>query len=943
MFRRILLSAALGLISYAGFSQTGTIKGSVKDAVSGDVIVGANVLVAGTALGTVADVEGNFEIAKVKAGTYNLIVSFISYKTDTLKGVTVYPDQATVINHTLTEESQTLTEIVVTGTKVTNTNVSVMTELKTADLVAVGISQQQISLSQDRDAAQVMRRLPGVTITGGRFVNVRGLSERYNTVMLNGVIAPSTEVDSKAFAFDLIPSGLIDRMLVYKSGSSELPGEMGGAVIGIYTKSIVEENSLSFSLSTNYRVGTTFANATTHKGASTDWLGYDDGSRDLPASFPSLNLREVEKTTTTENYNKIVKSLPNNWGTTQKTVTPDLRANLDFSHLWHLGGMKLGNVTSLSYSRTNQLIKGAQTAYYDNASATQANVRYNYSDDRYSETARIGLISNFTLELNPSHKIEFRNFFNQQGMKQTTVRSGQELLFDVNNLAMNYNARSIYSGQLQGTHSLSDYFKVTWIGGYGSTVASQPDYRRIGSRRNSGSGDEFEVVIPPGASLTDAGRFYSNLTEKTYTGSLNLEYKINPAADDDRQVKIIAGGYYESKSRDFKARWMSYKWNTVVHDEDLRTLPFTEIFAPANLGTPNGFTLEEGTNEGLKFGDLFDQYRGSSRLIAGYASAAIPFAERFRFVGGLRFESFMQQLDGYTIGGIIPDLVNRTTNTPMPFANLSYSFSEKMLIRAAYSHTVNRPVFREIAPFKYYDFDRTADMYGNPSITTADIHNFDLKWEFYPTKAELVSVSAFYKNFLNPIELFQTGSQNIAYTFAQGKSAYSYGVEAEIRKSLAGITSSGFINKLDLIFNAALIKSEVRVDENNPDLQGQIRNRPLQGQSPYVVNAGLIYNDNDHGFQASLMYNVIGKRIFAVGDLLGNRTQYEMPKGLLDFTLTKQLSQHFDLKFGVQDILNQYYRVIQDSNQDQKIDSNDDPIQKFKTGQLFNLGLGFRM
>lgn len=940
MFRRILLPVALGLISCAASAQTGTIKGSVKDAVSGDVIVGANILVAGTSLGTVADVEGNFEIPKVKVGTYKLVVSFISYKTDTLSDVTVYPDQSTVLNVALTEEGQQLTEIVVTGTKVTNTNVSVMTEIKTADLVAVGISAQQISMSQDRDAAQVMRRLPGVTITGNRFVNVRGLSERYNTVMLNGVIAPSTEVDSKAFAFDLIPSSLIDRMLVYKSGAAELPGEFGGAIIGIYTKSIVEENSLSFSLNTGVRAGTTFQNVVTHKGSSTDWLGYDNGSRDLPAAFPAQNLRQLNPDANESTFTNAAKSLPNSWGTFQKTVSPDVRANLDFTRLWYLGSKKLGNVTSLSYSRTNQYIEGAQTAFYNNQSLTVSDPRFDFRDDRYLEQARLGVISNFTLELSPSHKLEFRNFFNQQGIKQTTMRGGQELAtgLDVKNMALNYNSRSIYSGQLQGSHSLSDHFKATWIGAYGSTTSNQPDYRRIRSQRNTGTGDDFQVVIPPNASLQDAGRFYSNMTEKTYTGSLNLEYKINPAANDDKQMKILAGGYYESKERDFKARWISYKWKTLNHDMSLVSLPFDQIFAPENIGTNSGFTLEEGTNEGP---DLYDQYRGRSTLMAGYASAVIPFGEKFRLVGGFRLENFRQQIDGYNFGAIVPK-VDRTVTNPLPFANLSYSFSEKMLVRAAYSHTVNRPVFREIAPFLFYDFDRTADMTGDPRITTADIHNFDLKWELYPTSGEVISVAAFYKKFLNPIELFNTGSQNIAYTFGQAEEATSLGVELEVRKSLDGVTGSGFVNNLELVFNGTLIKSEIHVSDTQEN-ENQIKDRALQGQSPYVINAGLLYNDIDRGLQASLMYNVFGKRIFSVGDLTGNRTQYEMPKGLLDFTFTKQLGEHFDLKLGIQDILNQYYRVVQDSNADDKIDSSDDPIQQYKTGQLFSLGLGFRL
>jgi len=240
MVRKVLLLLPVFLILLeTALAQVGTIKGTVKDALTGDAVIGANVLIAGTSDGTAVDVNGDFEIKQVKVGEHTLIISFVSYKTDTLKKVIVYPDQTTVINHKMMEESMQLGEVVVSGTRVTNTDYAVITEIRKNDLVVVGISSQQITMSQDRDAAQIMRRVPGVTILNNRFVNVRGLNERYNTVLLNGVIAPSTEVDSKAFAFDLIPSSMIDRMMVYKSGAAEFPGEFAGGIVDINTKSVV--------------------------------------------------------------------------------------------------------------------------------------------------------------------------------------------------------------------------------------------------------------------------------------------------------------------------------------------------------------------------------------------------------------------------------------------------------------------------------------------------------------------------------------------------------------------------------------------------------------------------------------------------------------------------------------------------------------------------------
>src|SRR6478609_3771194 len=469
------------LISVSAFSQTGTIKGTVKDETTGEGIIGANVFIEGTTQGAVTDIEGNFTLPKVKVGKYNLLISFISYTSKTVADVDVYPDQSTVLNTTLKDASEELATVKVTGRRITETDIAVITEIKKSDLVAVGISSQQIRMSQDRDAAQVIRRVPGVTIVGNRFVNVRGLSERYSTVLLNGVMAPSTEVDSKAFAFDLIPSNMLDRMLVYKSGAADLPGEFAGADINIFTKNVVEENSATLSVSGSFRANTTGQDVQlSQEKGSKDWLGRDDGTRALPAAFPSENLRIFSQNPSDQNIATLsdaTKLLPNTWGTRNLMATPDMRANFDIAHVFHLGKRKLENVTSLSYAVTNQRLELTQNYYDIFVPADQKSIpRYQYKDVRFTQTNRMGAISNFTFEFNPSHRIEFRNFYNQQGQNQSTLRTGTDDAqgFDVNNQSFNYNGRNIYSGQLSGKHSISDAVNFNWIFGLNNTNADQP-------------------------------------------------------------------------------------------------------------------------------------------------------------------------------------------------------------------------------------------------------------------------------------------------------------------------------------------------------------------------------------------------------------------------------------------------------------------------------------
>jgi TonB-dependent receptor len=940
MLQRIFTVLILLLIASTTWAQIGTIKGTIKDDKTGEGIIGANVVLEGTTQGASTDLDGNFLITKVKAGKHNLVVTYISYRTKTIPAVEVFPDQSTVINTNIQEDVQELETVVVTGKKQVDTEISVITELKKSDLVAVGISSQQIKLSQDRDAAQVIRRVPGVTIVGNRFVNVRGLSERYSTVLLNGIIAPSTEVDSKAFSFDIIPSTMLDRMLVYKSGSAELPGEFAGADIAITTKGAVDENSLSVSLSGSFRANTTGKQVQLGQDkGNLDWLGMDDGTRKLPSNFPSANLRSLSLGNPTEANQLMtaVKSLPNTWGTRDLKALPDFRLNVDFSRIIRFGSKKIDNITSIGYAQTNQRLELEQNYFDVFSTATQTSTpRYRFNDVRFTQTSRIGAVSNFSFDINQSNRIEFKNFYNQQGQNQSTFRTGTDDVqgFEVQNQSLNYFARSIYSGQLSGKHGISNAVNFNWTLGLNNTNANQPDYRRIRSQRAIGTENAFDIVIPPGASSFDAGRFYSKLNEKSFSAAGNLEIKLNPEVESEKQIKLIGGYFAEIKNRTFDARWFGYNWAGTPDVNLTRTSSFGQIFSEQNLGTK--FILNEGTNVGPA---LYDQYDGHNRLFAGYAGIVTPFADKFRLSAGMRVENNVQQIDVYDENGRRKQVTNSPLTVPMPFTNLSYEISEKMMLRIAYSKTVNRPVFRELAPFNYYDFDRNADIFGNKDLKTAKIDNIDLSWEIYPSKPEKISLGVFYKRFKDPIEQYLSPGSNLRYGYTNADNATTYGVEAEVRKSFENIPSA-FINKLSVVLNGSLIKSKISLPASLSNLES---NRAMQGQSPYVANASLFYNNPEKGLQMGVAYNVFGKRIFAVGDKDSNPNQYEMPRQQIDITITKQLSDRFELKFGIQDLLNQKYRLVQDSNRDNKITSVDETIQSYRWGQYTTLGVTWKL
>lgn len=925
------------LATFQVVAQTGSIRGTVSDAKSKEPIIGANVIIKGVnpVLGSATDVEGQFEINAVATGKHIVEISYLSFKTQEVE-ITVYPNQTVVLNTSLEEDVATLNEVKVVGQRLTFTDVSVITEVKKAEQIAVGISSQQIQKSQDRDASQVVRRVPGISVQDDRFVIVRGLNERYNTVMLNDAITPSSEVDVKSFSFDLIPSSAIDRIMVYKSGSAELPGEFAGGVIKIYTKTIPDEEGFSVNLSTGIRGGTTFSNVRDHKGSSLDFLGFGAFDRKLPANFPKTSTIISENTPSDRTLNAF-RNLPAFYSLQSKNVTPDIRLSVGYNRNMYIGDKRLTTFNNINYTNTNQALPTEQFRYLSfNQNQQSSEVLVNYKDQFYAQNTRLGVMSNWSLMLNPNHKIEFRNLFNQLSNRETTFREGVN--FDngreVQNYAFRYESKSIYSGQLSGTHDVSDATTIKWTGALGLTHRQEPDFRRFITSRNIGSSDPFVIETLQGsnASLTNNARFYSNLTEYTASFRADVEHRIARSGFEDdakMQIKLRAGGYIENKDRKFSARWFNLNNPGGNPAELLHAAPST-FFDQSNIAVDRLYYLEQ-TNQS-------DRYNAQNFLGAGYVSAYIPFTQKFNATLGFRGEFNRQQLQSRLLGSGVPVRVDNPIFRALPSANLTYNLTDKSLLRLAYSVTVNRPEFRELAPFNYYDFNFDVSRVGNPKLKTPSIQNADIRYEYYPSDGEVISIAGFYKHFTNPIESrVRYSGSGVSFTVDNAEQAYAYGAEVEVRKSLQSLTTSSFVDNLMLVFNASVIKSNVLTG-----FAGQEANRQLQGQSPYLINTGIYYNNQDKGLQVNVLYNVVGKRIFLVGDMEVQPTVYEMPRNVIDLNVIQKVGRRMELKLGIQDLLNQQFHLRQDNNLDGKISDLDETYQKYRRGTYSTLGLTYK-
>ncbi|MCU0471746.1 MAG: TonB-dependent receptor [Bacteroidales bacterium] len=885
--------------------QIGSIEGIVTDKANSEILIGTTVQIEGTTIGTTTDIDGHFIFPNLKAGNYTLKISYVSYTTRIIENVNVETDKITTISVELEGNLVTIGDITVSAVRKTNTEISMITDIKASQFVSTGISGQQISKTLDKDASEVVKRVPGITIIDNRFLVVRGLSQRYNNVWLNNAATPSAEADVKAFSFDIIPSSMIDNIMIYKSPAAELPADFSGGFVKIATKNMPENNGMGFSYSTGFYQNTTFKEFYKPVPGETDWLGFDNGSRALPEDMPQ-HLNDYESATNPVIREKITtlgSGLNKNWSSFPAVAYPEQKFSFSLNRKFKIGKSTGGNLTALTYSisNTSEELLNSDYSIYD-YSDDKPSYQNQFIDQLYSNSARFSAMNNTSFYLGKGTKLEMRNLFNQAGSSRYISRCGREWYNDgrfIRSEEMRYLSRSIYAGQLAGEHTIGEgKTKIDWILGYASSNKKEPDTKRYRYLRDETDTTRYFMIFNDQADLSSQSRMWIDLYERTVSASFNFkqQFDINGF-----NPEIKAGLYFENKDREFNARNFGYAKGSPESTFGQTTLPVDQIFADENMNLTTGIKLMEVTA-------LSDSYTAANHQVAGYLSVRIPVGEKINFLAGLRLEKNRQTLSSYKQASTVKVDVDRDTINLFPSANLTYNFTEKSLVKFAYGMTVNRPEFREIAPFYYVDFEMNAGIYGAPHIKQAYIHSFDARYELYPSPGETFNLGAFYKKFLNPIEQVILGNNPTQYSFENVESAYSAGIEAEARKSLEFIP---VLENFTFVMNSSFIWSKVIFPDG-----ALSRNRPLEGQSPYIVNTGLFYQGKTNGLMVSMMYNIIGKRIIAVGRPSPNEWEdipdiYEIPRNVIDLTVSKMIGKRIEIKSGLKDLLNEKVEYTQ--------------------------------
>ena len=916
--KRILLIIICFVTAISVQAQKAKLIGKVTN-VKNDVLVGVTLtLKSDKSQVSKTDIEGRFSFNIDINKAYTLDLSYVGYKAKSIDVIGAKTANEEIVLDVLLEESgKNLTDVVVSSTRSTNkgaTDNALIAFQRNTNTVASVISAESIKRSPDRNTAEILKRTPGASIQEGKYIIVRGLADRYNQAMLNGILLTSTEADRKTFSFDLFPSQIIDNIIINKAFVPELPGEWAGGLIQVNTKDIPTKNFFNIQIGTSANSQVTGKEFLKDVGGKTDWLGIDDGTRSLPSGYTTKSNFD---TSSLASKTLIGKQMSNNWAPVVTTAKPNMSFQMNGGFSGTLWGKKIGGIIGVNYSNAFRL--------QDNSNNQNGITEEKFfpitklNDKKYIEDINMGAIAGLSMFLNPLNKISYKAIVNVKTANAYNSRFGTDYsrqdLVKGNEFVFGQNV--FFTNQLNGEHSLSQKLKFNWFGAFNILDAYTPDQRRILYTKSANGLDPFVLNISNTLSQQSGSRIFQTLSDYIYTGGGDLTLKI-------KQQTVKAGYMIQVKDRLYDAQLFAIYLPT--DNASLRKLDAASAFLPQNFGN--------GSDDKFAFNAIQNRnfrYLANTILNAGYIQFDNKISETIRVVWGVRVEDF-DQLVGSVKKWDPRHTYSKVTDF-LPGVNTTIKLTQKANLRLTASQTVIRPELRELSALNIYDFELNASVSGNPALKRTKITNTDLRYELYPSAGEMFTVGVFYKNFDNPIEsIFQEGAGGSSlFSFQNVSKATAYGFEIEGRKKLT--------KRFTLQANGSYINSNIDDAALNVS-------RALQGQSPYLLNTGLLYDIVEKGFNTTLLFNRIGKRIFLVGDIqagAGSPDVYENPRSLIDFQISKKFANNkAEIRLSISDILNQRQVFYQNNNTNTDYNNSADAIRlSRKFGTTFGITLNY--
>ena len=947
MLKHIFSFAFLLLLTTAVAAQQGALSGSIYDQ-DGFPMYGANVVIEGTTIGTTTDfVDGKYQF-KADPGVYTIVASYVGFGEIKIAGVEVKANETTVLDINFTDDASggvDLTEVVVTGEIIERGEVAVM-KLRQNDINARDlISSQEITSLGAGTAAAALTKVTGTTVVDGKYVYVRGLGDRYSATTINGLRLPSVDPYRNSAQLDLIPTSILDNISASKTFTPDLPGDFTGGSVDIKIKALPERFTWGVSLNGGYNGQANLRDDfVTYNAGNGIGLGYNDGTLDRPASlatyadadFPILTDRDGRRARSNDDIAGAVDDIANGFGNgftlNNKNSGLDYSLSANVGNQFKVGSLPIGFFATVSASQDfSQYNDGRRGNFVNPGDGGPLQEIYDVRDDKSTQAGKVGGMVGLSFKPGASNEITLYGLYSHQGFTEGRVLQGSNENKGASGAADNFYRsqastfleRELINYVAQGEHVLTGLgnVKVEWTANYVESQQNEPDLRFA---EYISQGENF--IIDP-SQFSRPSRFFRELDDNSYQGKLDITVPF--LQEKSRANSLKFGGQYQSKSRDFNENIFAYENRSGISFSEAGG-DFGVWLAPENLGIIGG---EPGSNQIGVFlfdnSNLANSYTGTFDVAAAYGMATYEFSPKLKVVAGLRAEQttilvesavVQNELDNAADNMTEPDQTRIDDNTAnidelnfMPALNVILKATEKTNVRLGFSQTIARPNMREVAPFGSFGFLGEPTVFGNPNLQLTNINNFDLRYELFPNAGEVVAVSAFYKQFTNPIVTTFRLSGEQQFTWTNSESADLYGIELEFRKSL-GFIGETFQN-FTLSSNLAIIQSSQEIDAREVELGREVdpefsAERVFNGQSDFVANANLSFRTPETGWDAVIAYNYFSDRLQSIG-AVGSPDIFEQGRGQLDLSVSKQINR-FKLSFRARNLINPDYKTFSD-------------------------------
>lgn len=899
---------------------TGKIVGRVVDATTGAGISDAGVQVVGTTLGVQSGVDGRFTFPRIPAGTVTIQVRRIGYTPKSVTGILLTAGQTVEQNISLTTAATRVEAQVVTAARERGTVASALNDQRTAIGVTNAITADAIAKSPDSDAGQAIQRVSGVTVQDGKYVFVRGLGERYTTTSLNGARVPSPEPEKKVVPLDLFPSNLLEAITTSKTFTPDQPGDFSGAQVNMKTRSFPAERLVNFSFASGVNSLATGKNVVASPTAGGEWLAMGAGNRALPARLTGI--RDFS-TMSPSDLNALIRSLPREWSFQNANGTPNVAGNLSIGGEDPVFGHSIGYIGSLTYSRSQELHSGEIRARAVPGDSVGTPEPYNeFSGSTGSSSVLWGGMVNLSTYLGAGTRLELNNTYdrtadNQAHLDWGTLEEFQQV-DSVRRSQVSYVERTVRSNQLRAEHQIGTKQVVNWSVTSSGVTRDEPDRSDLAyGYERAATGERLPLAwlgfIPEAAKKTA-----SALNENGLSGNLSYSLSLGPA---ERSTILKFGGDYRRTNRDATTASYNLRANGLTAAQRSGT-PEQIFYGVYTDADSNRIVLEPNTAGGA--------YSAKDQVASGFGMMEVPLGTRIRVVGGARVEQWHLDMVAQPVSVGLVRIRRRNTDI-LPSLAINTTLTPNQTLRLSASRTLARPEYRELAPVSYRDMLGEREVFGDSSLVRTLVQNYDLRWEWYPNYTEVLSIGVFAKHFdrpVEPVDVATSGASQLSFINAQ--SAFNYGLEVELRKGLGFMTPA--LSPFSIFSNATLIKSEINTANSTLSALTNDR-RPMVGQAPYVVNAGLSYGGESGRTNATLLFNVVGKRISSAAVMPVTVDTYEQPRPQLDFSLRFPLLTRVSGKFDATNLLDSPYEERQ----------GDVIRTRYRTGRSFTLGANWRL